>query len=57
MLYRTHKNVGKKPAPASVEWHPVIQKLREEADEPKKRLEVERMGSVLASMKKKDPKK
>jgi hypothetical protein len=53
---RTH-TVGKKPAPAPVEWHPAIQKLREEADDPRRRLEVERMGKALASMKKKDGKK
>ena len=46
-----------KPAPAPVEWHPVTQKLREEAEDPKKRLEAERMGSALAGMKKKDVKK
>ena len=57
MMYRTHKTVGKKPAPAPVEWHPVTQKLREEADDPKKRIEAERMGSVLAAMKKKEVKK
>ena len=46
--------IGKmKPPPAPVEWHPVTQKLREEADDPKKRLEVERMGAALAAMKKK----
>ena len=56
-MYRTHKTAGKKPAPAPVEWHPVTQKLREEAEDPKKRLEAERMGGALASMKKKDPKK
>jgi hypothetical protein len=49
--------VGKKPAPAPVEWHPAIQKLREEAEDPRRRLEVERMGKALASMKKKDGKK
>ena len=56
-----HKTAGTqkamKPAPAPVEWHPVTQKLREEAEDPKKRLEAERMGGALASMKKKDPKK
>ena len=57
MVYRAHKNVGKKPAPAPVEWHPVTQKLREEAEDPRKRLEVDRMGAALASMKKKDGKK
>ena len=46
-----------KPPPAPVEWHPVTQKLREEAEDPKKRLEVERMGAALASMKKKEVKK
>ena len=35
----------KAPVPAPVEWHPVTQKAREEA---------ERMGSTLAAMKKKD---
>ena len=57
MMYRTHKTAGKKPAPAPVEWHPVTQKLREEAEDPKKRLEAERMGAALASMKKKEHKK
>ena len=46
-----------KPAPAPIEWHPVTQKLREEADDPTKRLEVERMGSALATMKKKEVEK
>ena len=41
--------------PAPVEWHPVTQKAREEAEDPKARLEVERMGSALAAMNKKDP--
>jgi hypothetical protein len=50
--------IGKmKPPPAPVEWHPVTQKLREEAEDPTKRLEVERMGTALASMKKKEVKK
>ena len=40
--------------PAPEEWHPVTQKARQEADEPKVRLEAERMGSALAGMKKKD---
>ena len=57
MMYRTHRSVGKKPAPAPVEWHPVTQKLREEAEDPKKRLEAERMGAALVSMKKKESKK
>ena len=50
--------IGKmKPAPAPVEWHPVTQKLREEADDTKKRLKAERMGAALAGMKKKEVKK
>ena len=40
--------------PAPVEWHPVTKKAREEAEDPRARLEVERMGSALAAMKKKD---
>mgnify|MGYP002809705712 CR=1 FL=1 len=44
----------KAPVPAPVEWHPVTQKAREEADGTKARLEAERMGGVLAAMKKKD---
>ncbi len=44
----------KAPAPAPVQWHPVTQKAREEAEDPKVRLEAERMGSALAGMKKKD---
>ena len=40
----------KAPVPAPVEWHPVTQKARQEADDPKVRLEAERMGSALASM-------
>ncbi len=47
----------KAPAPASVEWHPVTQKARQEAEDPRVKLEAERMGSVLASMKKKEVKK
>ena len=43
----------KPPAPAPVEWHPVTKKLREEAEDPKSRLEVERMGAALAAMTKK----
>ena len=41
-----------KPVPAPVAWHPVTQKLREEADDHKKRLEAERMGSALAKLQK-----
>ena len=41
------------PAPAPVEWHPVTQKLREDAESPKRRLEAERMGAALATMKNK----
>ncbi len=41
--------------PAPVEWHPVTKKAREEAEGPRMRLEAERMGGVLAAMKKKDP--
>jgi hypothetical protein len=44
---------GEPPVPP-VEWHPVTQKLREQAEDPRGRLEVERMGSALASMKKKE---
>ncbi len=44
----------KAPVPAPVEWHPVTQKAREYAEDPKARLEVERMGGVLAAMRKKD---
>jgi hypothetical protein len=45
--------IGKmKPAPAPVEWHPVTQKLREDAQNPKRRLEAERMGAALATKKK-----
>ncbi len=44
----------KAPVPAPLEWHPVTQKARQEAEEPKVRLEDERMGSALAGMKKKD---
>ena len=47
----------KAPVPAPVEWHPVTQKARQEAEHPKVKLEAERMGSVLASMKKKEVKK
>ena len=43
---------GEPPVPA-VEWHAVTQKLREQAEDHKGRLEVERMGSVLAKMTKK----
>ncbi len=43
----------KAPVPAPVEWHPVTQKARQEAEDPKVRLEAERMGSALAGMKKK----
>ncbi len=43
----------KPPVPAPVEWHPVTQK----AEDPKVRLEAERMGSAIASMKKKEVKK
>ena len=39
------------PAPAPIAWHPVTQKAREEAEEPRARLEAERMGSALARMK------
>jgi hypothetical protein len=42
-----------KPAPALIEWHPVIKKLREEAEDTKRRLAVEMMGSALAAMTKK----
>ncbi len=45
----------KAPVPAPVEWHPVTQKAREYAEDPRARLEAERMGGVLAAMKKKDP--
>ena len=45
----------KAPAPAPVEWHPVTKKAREEAEDPRARLEAERMGGVLATMKKKGP--
>ena len=45
----------KAPAPAPVEWHPVTQKAREEAEHPRVRLEAERMGNALAGMKKKEP--
>ncbi len=41
--------------PAPVEWHPVTQKARDEAEDPRTRLEAERMGGALAAMKKKDP--
>ena len=44
----------KAPVPAPVEWHPVTQKAREEAEEPRVRLEAERMGNALAAMKKKE---
>ena len=59
-MYRGHQTGSPqkaKPPPAPVEWNPVTQKLREEAEDPKKRLEVERMGAALASMKKKEVKK
>ena len=63
-MYRGHRTTGgsrspqkAKPPPAPVKWNPVTQKLREEAEDPKKRLEVERMGAALASMKKKEVKK
>ncbi len=49
------KEPTKAPAPAPVEWHPVTKKAREEAEGPRMRLEAERMGGVLAAMKKKDP--
>jgi hypothetical protein len=42
------------PKVPPVEWHAVTQKLRERAEDPKSRLEVERMGSALAKMTKKD---
>jgi hypothetical protein len=35
-------------------WHAATQKLREQARDPKSLLEVERMGSALAKMTKKD---
>ena len=38
-------------------WHPVTQKLRENAEDHKKRLEAERMGSALAKLQKKTVKK
>jgi hypothetical protein len=44
----------KAPVPAPVEWHPVTQKARDEAEDPKARLEAARMGAVLAAMRKKD---
>ncbi len=55
MLRRLHTRVAQKaePRPAPVEWHAVIRKLREEAEDPKKRIEVERMGSALAKLQKK----
>ncbi len=40
----------KAPVPAPVEWHPVTQKAREEAEDPKARLEAQRMASALAAM-------
>ena len=43
---------GEPPVPPA-EWHPATQKLREQAEDPKSRLEVERMGSALAKMTKK----
>jgi hypothetical protein len=49
------KEPTKAPMPAPVEWHPVTKKAREEAEGPRMRLEAERMGGVLAAMKKKDP--
>ena len=42
------------PVPAPVEWHPATQKAREGADDTRARLEAERMGGVLAAMRKKD---
>mgnify|MGYP000090438661 FL=1 len=55
MLRRLHTRVAQKaePPPAPREWHAVIRKLREEAEDPKKRIEVERMGSALAKLQKK----
>ncbi len=49
------EKVPTKALPAPVEWHPVTKKAREEAEDPRARLEAERMGGVLATMKKKDP--
>ena len=37
-----------------VEWDQVTKKAREEAEDPRTRLEAERMGGVLAEMKKKE---
>jgi hypothetical protein len=42
------------PKVPPVEWHAVTQKLRERARDHKSLLEVERMGSMLARMTKKD---
>jgi hypothetical protein len=55
MLRGLHPRAAQKggPPPAPVEWHAVITKLREEAEDPKKRIEVERMGSALAKLQKK----
>jgi hypothetical protein len=55
MLRGLHPRAAQKagPHPAPVEWHAVIMKLREEAEDPKKRIEVERMGSALAKLQKK----
>jgi hypothetical protein len=46
---------GAPPVPDR-QWHPVIQKEREQAEDPQQRREVERMGSVIASMIKKSSK-
>ena len=44
------------PTPPPVAWHPVTQKAREEAEEPRARLEAERMGSALARLQTKEVK-
>ena len=44
------------PTPPTVAWHPATQKAREEAEEPRARLEAERMGSALAKLQTKEVK-
>ncbi len=44
------------PTPPPMGWHPVTQKAREQAEDPRARLEAERMGSALARLKTKEVK-